>query len=114
MVGMETNESPFLLMQELEKRLKGQLAALDVYSLPDEERKLVTGLRRELTDARLDIRDYELSETREAQLACAKIAQRRLNHIQKSILESSEYNVFGAADVAHLTAQLEYISGRIV
>ncbi|HET8709292.1 MAG TPA: hypothetical protein VFL85_03345, partial [Candidatus Saccharimonadales bacterium] len=81
-----------------------------VYSLPEGERKTVTGLRQELVDARLDIRDYELSETREAQLQCAKVAKSRLKKIQKDILAASEYNVFGAADVAQLTAQLEHIS----
>jgi hypothetical protein len=107
------NESPFLLMQGLERQLKGVLSAIDVYELPKAEQAVIAGLQHELTDARLDIRDYELSETREAQLRCAKSAWQRIANIQKAILAASEYNVFGAADVAQLTAQLEHIRERI-
>jgi hypothetical protein len=107
------NESPFLLMQALERQLKGVLSAIDVYELPAAEQAVVTGLQHELVDARLDIRDYELSETRQAQVACARSARERLTIIQKTILAASEYNVFGAVDVAQLTAQLEHIRERI-
>jgi hypothetical protein len=66
-------------------------------------------LKNDLIDARLDIRDYELSETREDQLRRARDANKRLERIRKSILAASEYNVFNAVDVAQLTAQLEQI-----
>lgn len=111
---MESNESPFLLMRGLETQLNGRLAAIDVYGLPEGERKVVTGLKQELVDARLDIRDYELSETRAQQLKNAKAAKNRIKDIQKAVLAASEYNVFGAADVAQLSAQLEHIQERLL
>jgi hypothetical protein len=58
------NTSPFVLTTRLVTHLKGTLSAIDVYQLPTEERKIVTDLRQQLADARLDTRDYELSETR--------------------------------------------------
>lgn len=106
-------QSPFLLVKQLETQLNGVLSAIDVYSLPAAERKTVTTLKRELTDARLDVRDYELSETRDEQLKNAKIAKKRLEHIRKNILAASEFNVFSAIDVAQLTAQLEQISENV-
>jgi len=100
-------DSPFLAIKRLETQLNSVLSALDVFELPAAERKLVLRLRNELIDARLDIRDYELSETREEQLGKAKDAKRRLERIRKDILIASEYNVFSAVDVAQLTAEIE-------
>ena len=77
------------------------------------ERRVVASLKSELTDARLDIRDYELSETREEQLGKVRDAKRRLELIRKGILAASEYNIFTAIDVAQLTAQLEQISENV-
>ena len=89
--------------------MNGTLSAIDVYALPAGERKIVTGLKREMVDARLDIRDYELSETRAEQLTNAKAAKKRLEVIRKLILSASEYDIFSAVDVAQLTAELEQI-----
>ena len=105
--------SPFLLVKGLETQLSSVLSALDIFSLPKAEQKLVSGLKRDIVDARLDIRDYELSETRSEQLKNAVAAHKRLEHIRKGILAASEYDVFTAVDVAQLTAQLEQISENV-
>lgn len=102
-------QSPFLLMKQLEAQLGSVLAAIDVYSLPVSEARLIEVLRQEITDARLDARDYELSETRAEQLKNAKMAKRRLEKVRKYILEASEFNVFGSVDVALLSAKLAQI-----
>ena len=103
------DESPFLLTKALETQLNGVLSSLDVFELPAAERKLVDRLRRDITDARLDTRDYELSETRDEQLRKAADAKKRLERLRREILAASEYNVFSAVDVAQLSAQLEQI-----
>lgn len=103
------NLSPFLLVKSLETRVSGVLSAFDLFDLEAAEQKVVRGLRAEIIDARLDIRDYELSETRDEQLRKAKEARVRLDHIRKLILAASEYNIFSAVDVAQLTAELEQI-----
>ena len=107
------DQSPFLLIKSLELQLNGVFSRLDIFSLPNTERKLVLGMKQELIDARLDIRDYELSETRAEQLTKAGDSKERLDRIRQQILSASEYNVFGAADVAQLTAQLEQISDNV-
>jgi hypothetical protein len=103
------NQSPFLLTKQLETQLNSTLSQIDVYDLPAKEAKLINTLKRDIVDARLDTRDYELSETREEQLKNAKVAKKRLEHIRKNILAASEYNVFGPVDVAQLSAQIEQI-----
>lgn len=77
------------------------------------QQKIVAAIKRELVDCRLDIRDYELSETRAEQLNNAKNAQKRLDDLRKYILSASEYDIFGAVDVAQLTAQLDQIAEYI-
>ena len=105
--------SPFVLVTRLVTHLTGIVSKLDVYDLPPKEAKLIAALRREMTDARLDTRDYELSETRELQLKNAKAAKKRLDQVRRHILAVSEYNVFSAIDVAHLSAQIEQIIENI-
>jgi hypothetical protein len=77
--------------------------------LSPDEKKAVASLRRLSADARLDIRDYELSETRSEQIAKAIEARKRLEKLQRNLLAAG--NVFGPADIAQLDAQLAQING---
>lgn len=106
-------ESPFLLAQKLERQLVFHLARLDRDCMSPQAVAILDLLKREMTDARLDIRDYELSETRAEQLAKAKDAKQRLASVSTNILLASEQGMFGAADVAHISAQLEQIGNKI-
>jgi hypothetical protein len=101
------NTSPFVAMQRVETQLKVVLRAVDPDALQPEERKAVSNLRRLMVDTRLDIRDYELSETRVEQLKNADVAKKRLAKLQANILLAGI--VFGPADVAQLSAQCEQI-----
>lgn len=105
-------QSPFLAIVQAERLLKGLLRAIDTDLLDADQKKALASLRRLSADARLDIRDYELSETRTAQLAKMRTAQQRLRKLQAAILAAGD--VFGPADVAQLSAQFEYISNRLV
>lgn len=109
-----SSTSPYILTKELETQLSGLLSSFDIYAMEQLPRKLVTDLRRQLTDARLDVRDYELSETRAEQLKCARTARKRLDQVRKDILLASEQDIFGPVDVAQLTAQLEQIIERVL
>lgn len=106
------HESPFLAMQRAETQLKILLRGVDTDMLTPDEKKALSSLKRLSGDARIDIRDYELSETREEQLVKAKDARRRLGRLKSNIVAASM--VFGAADVAQLDAQLDQIMGNIV
>jgi hypothetical protein len=103
--------SPFLAMQRAESQIKALLRSVDMESLETVEKKTVSGLRRLAVDTRLDIRDYELSETREEQLKCAAESKKMLAKLRAAILAAGA--AFGAADVAQLTAQLEQIESWV-
>ncbi len=103
------NTSPFVAMQRAETQLKVLLRQVDTDTLEPSEKKAMASIRRLSADARLDIRDYELSETREEQLKNAVKAKKRLGKLQASILVAGL--VFSPADVAQLSAQLEQING---
>jgi hypothetical protein len=103
--------SPFLAIQRAEAQLKSLIRTIDVDVLAVDEKKALASLRRLIVEARLDVRDYELSETREEQLKCALTAKRHIGRVQKDILAVGPS--LGAADVAQLTAQLEQIASWI-
>lgn len=105
------NQSPFLAMQQVEGQLKGLLRTVDPELLEADEKKAVATIRRLLIDTRLDIRDYELSETRDEQLKNMHEAKRRVAKLQAGILAAGP--VFGPADVAQLSALLEQINGLL-
>ena len=107
-------ESPYRLMQQLEAQIRARLSDIDIYDLEMDVRKLVLALRNQATDARLDIRDYELSETRQLQIEKATAAHDRLKQLEKDILTVSEYNIFSSVDVAHLSAKVEYILEKLL
>ncbi len=96
----------------MERLLKGVLRAFDMDTLEQGEKKAAAHIRRLMVDARLDIRDYELSETRAEQLKCAAAARKRLDKLQANILLTG--SVFGPADTAQLSAELERISASLV
>jgi hypothetical protein len=54
-----------------------------------------------------------LSESREEQLYNAKKAKKWLDQARRNILSASEFNIFGAIDVAHLSAQIDQIISEI-
>jgi len=101
------NQSPFLAIQRIEGQIKALLRGVDTDLLEPAEKKVVMGLRRQVVDARLDIRDYELSETRGEQLKCALAAKKRLTKLRTAILVAGI--AFGPVDVAQLTAELEQV-----
>ena len=105
--------SPYRLVKQLERQVLGGLSSVDEADIPTSGQQAIRELRRALTDARLDIRDYELSETREAQLELRKDARNRLLGVRQGILQASEYNIFNAVDVAHLSAIVEQVEAYV-
>jgi hypothetical protein len=106
------NTSPFLAIKRLENQLINLIKRVDTDYLDQAEQKAVSSIRHIVIDARLDIRDYELSETREDQLRCATAAKKQVKKLELHILAAG--NVFGAADVAQLGAELEQINEWLV
>jgi hypothetical protein len=106
-------DSPFVLMTRLMNEVNARLAALDIDDLGHAERKNVVLTRQLLADCRLDIRDYELSETRDEQLRNAAEANKRLEQLRGKILVASEHNIFSAIDIAQVSAELDEIVARL-
>ena len=71
-------------------------------------------VRREMTDARLDIRDYELAETRAEQMQLARACRKRLAAVRTHISALGTQRVLGGVDVAHLSARLEQLDAALV
>lgn len=101
--------SAYEQIKSLETSVGQILAGFDVFEWPMDQQTAVRELKGALVDARLEVRDYELAETRTEQLAQAKVALERLEHSRTRILQMSAYNVFSAIEVAHLGAQIEHI-----
>jgi hypothetical protein len=103
------NASVFSRAKDLGTHVHGILSAIDVDALMPDERDLVALIKRQLGDARLDVRDYEYADTRDEQVRYGKDAHTTLEQLRKNILQASEYNIFGSVDVAHISARIEQI-----
>ena len=99
--------------REIEAEIKQIMILVDMFEADKTTRALSYQLRRDMTDARLEIRDYELAETRVDQMAVGKGARKRLMAVRDGILLASMHNIFSPVDVAQLTARLELLSEAI-
>lgn len=100
-------------MKDLAALATGKLNAFDVETLSYEEKELVRTLKLQLSDARLDVRDYEYAQTRADQQHAASEGRQRLEQLQQQILKASEYNLLGAIDVAQLSALTQHIISEL-
>ena len=101
--------SVFERVKQLDAHVNGILSHIDSDALMPDERNVFVLIKRQLTDCRLDVRDYEYAETRVEQADHAQTARRSLDTVQKYILQASERNMFSAIDVAHISAQIQQI-----
>ena len=100
-------------VQEMEKQVRQIVSFLDPAELPRVQQDLLNTIKYQIVDARLDARDYEYAQTRADQLKHAQAGRKRLEQLERSILKASEYNLFGAVDVAHISARLEHIRSML-
>jgi glyoxylate carboligase len=103
----DMNNSPANLVKQVDSQVGRILRQTDINEIGEKARKAVAELGQDLADAKIYAQDYELSEMREEQLDNAKKAKKWLNKAQAAILRASEFNVFNAIDVAHLSAQID-------
>ena len=106
---MENNTLPSVLVKRLEAQVSQILRSTDPAKLDIKERNILIELRQNLNDARIYASAYETDETPEEQATSAKTARKWLAKARRNVLAASEYNVFSAIDVAHLSAQIEQI-----
>lgn len=84
-----------------------------MHKLNRKEQNILTDLRQLLADARIYVGDYELSEMRDEQVDNAKKAKKYLAQARQLILRASEFNIFGPVDVAHISAQIDQLTGDL-
>ncbi len=105
--------SPLAKIKQLESVINGILRAHDVQTLERETQKAIANLKRELVDARLDIRDAEFADTGEEYRRHVAEAKARLVKVNKSILNLSSDGLFNPIEVAELSARLEQLSSEL-
>ena len=106
--------STYTLVKRLDADITRILAASRAAGIvePALEREMKL-LKRDVANARLDIRDYELAETKIEQVRLGSDATKRLEAVRHGILAVSQNNVFGAVEVAQLSAQIESLIERL-
>jgi multidrug efflux pump subunit AcrA (membrane-fusion protein) len=105
--------SPSRTVKQLDAQINRILRNFDLQTLGGKDRDILSKLQQNLVDARIYTYDYELSETRAEQQDNAKKSKKWLEQARKNILAASEFNIFGALDVAHLSAQIEQIISEL-
>lgn len=94
-------------IKKLEAEVRTLLRAYDLRKLPSKERTVLTNLMQNFEDARIYANAFEASEKPEDRRKNASQSRKWLEQARKNILSASEFNVFGAVDVASLSAQIE-------
>lgn len=104
---------PLERMRRLERHILGLLTALDVDIIGRETAKTIALIKLHIGDARLDIRDFEMADSRAELVTMGEEALRRVEILHRSILRASESGIFSAIDVIEMTTGLEQISRDI-
>jgi hypothetical protein len=102
------------IFKQVASHVTSALSGVDVNSYGDKrQRAIIAALKRLIVDARLDIRDMDMSDTRLEMERHSRVARKRLAELHKNILAASDFDVFNAVDVAQLSAQIEQITAGI-
>jgi hypothetical protein len=99
--------------KELARQLNSILSALDVDSFSHEERNIVVAIKQLLEHVRLGARDYDFADTKYEQEQNAVETKQYLEQLQSLVLKGSEFNFFGAVDVAHASARIQQIISKL-
>ncbi len=105
--------SPFELAKELARQLGSILSSQDFDALSREERDIAVSIKRLLDHVRLGTRDYDFADTKYEQEQSAIETKQYLEQLQALVLKGSEYNLFGAVDVAYASARIQQIVSRL-
>jgi hypothetical protein len=98
-------------------RVAGQVGAIlvqiDLDVADRAQIKLVGTIKHLLQDTRLDIRDWEMADSRADMQRNAREALKRIEQVRSSILLASEHNIFSAIDIAEFSAQFDLVASRL-
>lgn len=103
---------PSELLKKLDLNIKGVLSTLSVNTR--QEQRIVDVLRRDLSSLRLYVSDFQNAEHAKDSLKASRMAVKLLASVRQAIMSGSEHDMFGAVDVAHLTAQIEQLESKLI
>lgn len=106
--------SPYDMAKDVERILMSVLSKIDLANLGPGPQGIVSTLKHQTADVRLYARDFELADTRTEQLGYAREGRRCLEDLRKNILAASQYGIFSAIDVAHISAHVDRLIGILV
>lgn len=106
--------SAYEAARRLETSLKTILAGIDIAAVDDETRKLVAVLKTRATEARLDVRDYELADSRADQRRQAGNGRERLQGLRSLMVTASGATIFSGVQVAQVSAQVDALIDQLV
>lgn len=94
-------------------QLNGILTALDIDIIGRETGKTIARIKQLSGDVRLDIRDWEMADSRAEMDKYCRAANKRLDDLRAAVLKASEHGIFNAIDVIDLSAQIEGIQAEL-
>jgi hypothetical protein len=109
MVGMEENQSLLKQFTTIVGQIGSILNRFDQDTLDRPALRLVGTIKHLLADTRLDIRDWEMSDSRAEMQQNARQAIERLEQARTGILMASEQNIFTAIEIAEVSARFDVI-----
>ena len=107
-------ESAYVMATRVDGDVTRILSSVDLHEQDIKVRSKVHILKQELTEARTEIRDFELAETRIEQQKVGVQTRNRLAEIEKHILMLSQYNIFNPIEVAELSARIDMLRQELV
>jgi hypothetical protein len=106
-------ESELTLTTRLTTQVASLLTALDIDLVGKETAKTINQIKRLAADVRLDVRDWEMSDTRAELEKNAQAVRKRFEELRRHILKASEHGIFGPVDVVDISSQIDAILARL-
>lgn len=107
------NDAPLKQLGQIAQQIRSILHATEVDPADMIMRKMIQNITRNLEIARKFLHDYEREEDVRVQALILPQGIARLETLRKNILDASQYNLFGAVDVAHLSANIDQLIERL-
>lgn len=98
-------------VQQIDRQIKGILRQTNVENLGRVEQHGCKQITRACNEIKLDVRDYEYAQSRAEQVKWALLAKHNIRVLEAHILLLGD--VFGPADVALLSAQLDLLQSSL-
>jgi len=105
---MEQKGSLLTRFTSVAGRVGSILTQLDLDELSSTDLRIVGTIKHLLADTRLDIRDWEMSDSRAELEQNAEQALKRLKQVRASMLLASEHDLFSAIDIANISAYFDH------